>query len=344
MRRDARPAEVDQVIAAIEASGARPARLAREGRILIGILGGEAAAETARWEALPGVEALLPLTTPFPLASREWQPQPTVVRLPGGLDIGDGGLIVMAGPCAIEDEAQVLATAHAVRAAGATVFRAGVWKPRTSPYAFQGVGEPGLALLARVRAETGLRVITEALDVEGLARVAEAVDIVQIGSRSMQNYALLRAAGRIGRPVLLKRGASATVTELLLSAEYILAAGNPDVILCERGIRGFDHSTRNTLDLSAIPVVKHLSHLPIIADPSHGTGHRHLVPAMARAAVAAGADGLMVEVHPDPDRALSDGEQSLDPAAFATLMREVKAVATALGRPVIAPDRVAVGA
>lgn len=277
----------------------------------------------------------------FPLAARAAHPAGSVVRLAEGIAIGDGRIVVIAGPCAVEDERQVMAAAHAVREAGATIFRAGAWKPRTSPYAFQGLGAPALDLLRRVRQETGLLVVTEAMDEDALTLAAEAVDIVQIGSRNMQNFSLLRAAGRLRRPVLLKRGAAATIPELLLAAEYILAEGNPDVILCERGIRGFGNTTRNTLDLSAIPAVKQLSHLPILADPSHGTGHRDFVPAMARAAVAAGADGIMIEVHPSPDTALSDGDQSLGPAAFAALMTELRPLGEALGRPLVASQTAA---
>lgn len=276
-----------------------------------------------------------PPTDGFPLAARAARPGGSVVHLRDGLAIGDGRVVIIAGPCAVEDERQVMAAAHAVREAGATIFRAGAWKPRTSPYAFQGLGAPALELLRRVRQETGLLVVTEAMDEDALTLAAEAVDIVQIGSRNMQNFSLLRAAGRLRRPVLLKRGAAATIPELLLAAEYILAEGNPDVILCERGIRGFGDTTRNTLDLSAIPAVKQLSHLPILADPSHGTGHRDFVPAMARAAVAAGADGVMLEVHPSPATAMSDGEQSLDPAAFAALMAELRPLGDALGRPLL---------
>lgn len=272
-------------------------------------------------------------TRDFPLAARAANPGGTVVHLPGGLAIGGGRPVVIAGPCAVEGEAQVLAAAVAVRQAGATMFRAGAWKPRTSPHAFQGLGAPALDLLRRVRQETGLLVVTEVMDEHGLAQGAEVADLLQIGSRNMQNFSLLRAAGRLRRPVLLKRGPAATVPELLMAAEYLLAEGNPEVVLCERGIRGFDSSTRNTLDLSAIPLVRQLSHLPIVADPSHGTGRRELVPAMARAALAAGADGLMIEVHPDPATARSDGPQSLDPGQFAALMDELRTLATALGRP-----------
>jgi 3-deoxy-7-phosphoheptulonate synthase len=272
----------------------------------------------------------------FPLAARAAHPAGSVVHLRDGLAIGDGRVVIIAGPCAVEDERQIMAAAHAVRDASATIFRAGAWKPRTSPYTFQGLGVPALKLLRRVRQETGLLVVTEAMDEDALTLAAEAVDIVQIGSRNMQNFSLLRAAGRLRRPVLLKRGAAATIPELLLAAEYILAEGNPDVILCERGIRGFGNTTRNTLDLSAIPAVKQLSHLPILADPSHGTGHRDFVPAMARAAVAAGADGVMIEVHPSPDTARSDGDQSLDPAAFAALMADLRPLGDAIGRPLLA--------
>jgi 3-deoxy-7-phosphoheptulonate synthase len=269
--------------------------------------------------------------------SREWQAESTIVRLPGGLTIGGDVVVVMAGPCSVESERQILAAARAVREAGATVLRAGAFKPRSSPYSFQGLGPAGLALLARAREETGLLIVTEAMDAEGLEQVVEVADIVQLGARNMQNYSLLKHAGRCGKPILLKRGLSATIQELLLSAEYILAEGNRQVILCERGIRSFDQSTRNLFDLSAIAVVHGLSHLPIVADPSHGTGHRDMVIPMARAAVAAGADGLLVEVHPTPDRALSDGAQSLYPEQFERMMKEVRLIAEAIGRRVAEP-------
>jgi 3-deoxy-7-phosphoheptulonate synthase len=264
--------------------------------------------------------------------SREWKPDSTVVRLPGGLSIGGEDVVVMAGPCSVESERQILDAAHAVREAGATVLRAGAFKPRSSPYSFQGLGRAGLRLLAKARAETGLLIVTEAMDAEGLDHVLEVADIVQVGARNMQNYSLLKQVGRARKPILLKRGLSATIQELLLSAEYILAEGNPDVILCERGVRGFDTATRNLFDLSAVPVVHGLSHLPIVADPSHGTGHRDMVIPMARAAVAAGADGLLVEVHPTPDRALSDGAQSLYPEQFERLMRDIRLIVEAIGR------------
>ncbi|MFL5516276.1 MAG: 3-deoxy-7-phosphoheptulonate synthase, partial [Gemmatimonadales bacterium] len=246
-------------------------------------------------------------------------------------------VVVMAGPCSVESERQILDAARAVREAGATVLRAGAFKPRSSPYAFQGLGQAGLRLLARARDETGLLIVTEAMDAEGLDQVIEVADIVQIGARNMQNYSLLKHAGRCGKPILLKRGLSATIQELLLSAEYILAEGNRRVILCERGVRSFDQATRNLFDLSAVAVVHGLSHLPIVADPSHGTGHRDMVIPMARAAVAAGADGLLVEVHPTPDRALSDGAQSLYPEQFERMMKEVRLIAEAIGRRVAEP-------
>jgi 3-deoxy-7-phosphoheptulonate synthase len=278
------------------------------------------------------VDEVIQITRPWRMVSREWRPEPTVVALPGGRSIGGPEVLVIAGPCSVESEAQIFATARSVQAAGAGALRAGAFKPRTSPYAFQGLGRAGLELLAAVRRETGLLIVTEAMDEEGLEQVAAVADIVQIGARNMQNYALLKRAGRCGKPVLLKRGMSAGLADLLLSAEYVLSEGNPDVILCERGIRGPDPSTRNLLDLSAIPAVKSLSHLPILADPSHGTGKRALVPAMARAAVAAGADGLLIEVHAHPDEALSDGAQSLYPEQFALLMEELRGIAGVIGR------------
>jgi 3-deoxy-7-phosphoheptulonate synthase len=286
------------------------------------------------------VVEILHVTKPYKQVSREWKPESTVVRLPGGLRIGGEEVVVMAGPCSVESEEQILAAARAVRAAGATVLRAGAFKPRSSPYSFQGLGRKGLELLVQAREETGLLIVTEAMDTEGLELVAEVADIIQLGARNMQNYSLLKQVGRQQKPVLLKRGLSATIQELLLSAEYILAEGNPNVILCERGVRGFDSSTRNLFDLSAIAVVHGLSHLPIVADPSHGTGHRDMVTPMARAAVAAGADGLLIEVHPQPDRALSDGAQSLYPDQFTRLMAEARLIAEAIGRRIAQPAEV----
>jgi 3-deoxy-7-phosphoheptulonate synthase len=267
------------------------------------------------------------------MVAREWRPDPTVVPIGGAL-LGGGAIPVIAGPCSVESEAQIFATARAVRAAGATAFRAGAFKPRTSPYAFQGLGVPGLELLAAVRRETGLPIVTEALDEAGLERVAELADVIQIGARNMQNFALLKLAGRARKPVLLKRGMAAAVSDLLLSAEYVLTEGNPNVILCERGIRGGPGAAGTVFDLNAIPVLKNLSHLPVVADPSHATGRRALVPAAARAALAAGADGLLIEVHVDPETALSDGAQSLYPEQFGLLMDELRGIARAIGRTV----------
>jgi 3-deoxy-7-phosphoheptulonate synthase len=269
-------------------------------------------------------------------ASRDFQPTNTVIEV-GAVRIGGPEFVVMAGPCTVETRDQLLSTADAVAASGAAVLRGGAYKPRTSPYAFQGLGEDGLVLLAEARRRTGLPVITEAMQPGEVERVARFADIVQIGARNMQNFPLLKEVGRIGNPVMLKRGLSATIDEWLMAAEYILAEGNPNVILCERGIRTFETATRNTFDLSAIPVIKRRSHLPVIADPSHATGHRYLVEPMALAASAAGADGLIVEVHPDPEIALCDGPQSLTPPSFTQMMRSLDRIAAAAERPLWKP-------
>jgi 3-deoxy-7-phosphoheptulonate synthase len=337
MRHGATEDEVRVVVATIEELGYEARPMPGRQRTTVGLVGNDGRVDGSRIAALPGVAELIHVTKPYKQVSREWRSEPTVVRLAGGVTIGGPGLAVMAGPCSVESESQILEAARAVRAAGATILRGGAFKPRSSPYSFQGLGPEGLRLLALARAETGLLIVTEAMDAEQLDLVVEVADIVQIGARNMQNYSLLKSAGRCGKPVLLKRGLSATVQDLLLSAEYILAEGNPDVILCERGLRAFDSVTRNLFDLSAIPVVHHLSHLPIVADPSHGTGRRDMVIPMARAAVAAGADGLLIEVHPAPERALSDGVQSLDPVQFATLMREARVIAEAIGRSIPVP-------
>ncbi|HET7041935.1 MAG TPA: 3-deoxy-7-phosphoheptulonate synthase, partial [Gemmatimonadales bacterium] len=337
MRHDATEEDVRGVVAVIEEMGYQARPMPGRQRTTVGVVGNDGRVDGDRLAALSGVFECLHVTPPYKQASREWKQEPTVVRLPGGLSIGGEDVVVMAGPCSVENEKQILASAHAVRDAGATILRGGAYKPRSSPYSFQGLGLPGLKLLAKAREETGLLIVTEAMDPEGAELVAEHADIIQIGARNMQNYSLLKKAGKLKKPVLLKRGLSATIQEFLLSAEYVLAEGNPDVILCERGIRSFDSQTRNLFDLSAIPVVKKLSHLPIVADPSHGTGLREFVPPMARAAVAAGADGLLVEVHPNPDRALSDGAQTLAPEQFDKMMREVKAIAEVIGRRVAEP-------
>jgi len=337
MAHDATEEQILRVCDAIQEMGYQARPMPGRQRTTVGLVGNDGRVDGSRISALPGVQEVLHVTKPYKQVSREWRNDPTIVRLPGGLAIGGEDVVVMAGPCSVESERQILAAAEAVRESGATVLRAGAFKPRSSPYSFQGLGLEGLRLLARAREETGLLIVTEAMDPEGADQVAEVADIIQIGARNMQNYSLLKKVGRLPRPVLLKRGLSATIQELLLSAEYILAEGNPNVILCERGVRGFDSATRNLFDLSAIPVVKALSHLPILADPSHGTGHRDMVIPMARAAVAAGADGLLVEVHPHPDRALSDGAQSLYPEQFARLMKETRLITEAIGRRIAAP-------
>ncbi len=329
--------DIQRVIETIEEMGYGARPIPGKQRTAIGLVGNDGGVDAGRLEALPGVQQVIQVTRPYKQVSREWREEATVVELPNGTRIGAGEVVFMAGPCSVESEHQIITAAHQVRDAGATILRGGAFKPRSSPYAFQGLGVPGLELLAKARAETGLAVVTEALEPDLVETVAEYADIVQIGARNMQNYPLLRRAGRCGKPVLLKRGMAATINELLLAAEYILSEGNPNVILCERGVRSFDDHTRNLLDLTAIPVVKSLSHLPIIADPSHGTGLRAKVVPMARAAVAAGADGLMIEVHPDPDHALSDGAQSLYPEQFVELREQVGIIAEAIGRRLVKP-------
>ncbi|MBI4502231.1 MAG: 3-deoxy-7-phosphoheptulonate synthase [Gemmatimonadetes bacterium] len=329
--------QVNRVVRTIEELGYQARPMPGAQRTAVGLVGNDGRVDSSRLSALPGVKEIIHVTQPYKQVSREWKQETTRVTLPGGLVIGGDEVVVIAGPCSVESEVQLITAARQVRAAGASILRGGAFKPRTSPYAFQGLGLKGLELLAKAREETGLLIVTEAMDIEGVDAVAEHADIIQIGARNMQNFSLLKHAGRVGKPVLLKRGMAATITELLLSAEYLLAEGNHQVILCERGIRGFDPATRNVLDLTAIPVVQSLSHLPIIADPSHGTGRRDKVIPMARAAVASGADGIMVEVHPEPDRALSDGDQSLYPHQFTELMRQVEMIAEAIGRKIAQP-------
>ncbi|HEX8359200.1 MAG TPA: 3-deoxy-7-phosphoheptulonate synthase [Longimicrobium sp.] len=337
MRHDATSDDIQNVVRTMEELGYEARPMPGKQRTAIGLVGNDGKVNSDRLESLPGVMEVIHVSQPYKQVSREWRDEPTVITLDNGTRIGGDEVVVMAGPCAVESEAQILSIARRLRDAGATILRAGAFKPRTSPYAFQGLGEPGLKLLARAREETGMAIVTEAVDAESLDLVAEHADMIQIGARNMQNFSLLRRAGRSGKPILLKRGMAATVKDLLMSAEYILAEGNGQVILCERGVKGFDTHTRNLLDLTAIPVVKSLSHLPIIADPSHGTGLRAKVIPMARAAVAAGADGLMIEVHPDPERAMSDGAQSLYPDQFDTLMEQIGTIAEAIGREMAEP-------
>jgi 3-deoxy-7-phosphoheptulonate synthase len=303
-------------------------------RTAVGLVGNDGRVDASRIEALPGVAQIIHVTQPYKQVSREWRAENTVVELAPGVTVGGDSVIVIGGPCSVESEEQILAAARIVKAAGGNALRGGAFKPRSSPYSFQGLGEKGLKLLARAREATGLPIVTEAMDSEGAHLVAEMADCIQIGARNMQNYSLLKTVGKMKKPVLLKRGMAATINDMLLSAEYILAEGNENVILCERGVRSFDPAARNMLDLTAIPIVHRLSHLPIIADPSHGTGLRDKVIPMARAAVAAGADGVIIEVHPEPDKALSDGAQSLYPDQFAQLVVELRAVAAAIGRSI----------
>ncbi|MEX2467662.1 MAG: 3-deoxy-7-phosphoheptulonate synthase [Gemmatimonadota bacterium] len=337
MKHNATSDQIESVVGTIKEMGYDARAIPGEQRTAVGLIGNDGRVDSARLEGLDGVLEVIPVTQPYKQVSREWREDDTIITLENGTVIGGSDIVLMAGPCAVESEEQILGIAATLRDAGATILRGGAFKPRTSPYSFQGLGEEGLRLLARARDETGMAIVTEALDVAGVDLVAEYGDIVQIGARNMQNYPLLRRAGQVGKPVLLKRGLSATIDELLLAAEYLLAEGNEQVILCERGVRSFDNHTRNLLDLTAIPVVKGLSHLPIIADPSHGTGLRAKVIPMARAAVAAGADGLMIEVHPDPPRAMSDGAQSLFPDQFSELMEQIRVIARAIGRDLGAP-------
>ena len=337
MQHGATEAEIRRVVTTIEEMGYQARPMPGAQRTAVGLVGNDGKVDASRLEALPGVLEIIHVTQPYKQVSREWKAENTVIRFPSGVAIGGDDIVMMAGPCSVESESQILETAHAVRDAGAVILRGGAFKPRTSPYSFQGLGKKGLELLAKAREETGLLIVTEAMDAEGIDLIARYGDIIQIGARNMQNYSLLKHAGRIGKPVLLKRGISATITEMLLSAEYILAEGNAQVILCERGIRGFDTATRFVFDLTAIPLVQKLSHLPIVADPSHATGLRAKVTPMARAAIAAGADGLLIEVHPAPDRALSDGAQSLAPDQFVELMRQCRAIAEVIGRRIAEP-------
>lgn len=303
-------------------------------RTVIGAIGEERmSVKLETVQMLPGVSEIVPIQKPYKLVSREFIAEDTVVGVTSSLFIGAGKPVaVIAGPCSVESREQILEVAEKVKRAGAVALRGGAFKPRTSPYSFQGLGEEGLKLLKEAKEKTGLPIVTEVLDVRDVTLITRYADVIQIGARNMQNFTLLREVGKTGKPVLLKRGAGSTIEELLMSAEYILSEGNRNVILCERGIRTLETYTRNTLDLSAVPVIKKLSHLPVIVDPSHGTGKWDLVPAMAKAAVAAGADGLLIEVHPCPDEALSDGPQSLKPDTFARLMEELKLIAQAVGR------------
>ena len=338
MKHNASEPEVRGVVEAIEDMGYLARSMPGKQRTTVGLMGNDGRVDSTRIQGLPGVLEIISVTKPYKQVSREWRDVDTIVELGGGIRFGGVEVPIIAGPCAVEGEDQILDIAHQLKDMGASLLRGGAFKPRTSPYSWQGLGEEGLKMLARAKEATGLAIVTEALEPDRVGLVAEYADVIQIGARNMQNYPLLRRAGQCGKPVLLKRGMAATLTELLLAAEYLLAEGNDQVILCERGVRSFDNHTRNLLDLTAIPVVKSLSHLPIIADPSHGTGIRDKVIPMARAAVAVGADGLMVEVHPSPPEALSDGAQSLYPNQFSELMDQIRVIAKAIDRSVREPS------
>jgi 3-deoxy-7-phosphoheptulonate synthase len=335
MQSNATEEQVRAVCGRIESLGYRAHPMPGAGRTAIGITGNSGAVETGSLDSMPGVVECIPVSKPYKLVSRDLKPENTVVRIPtpsGEVSFGGKAVGMVAGPCAIETREQAFTIAERIRASGARLFRGGAYKPRTSPYSFQGMGEEGLKILAEVRDKFGLGVITEAIDNESLDLVEKYADVIQIGARNMQNFSLLKRAGRARKPVLLKRGMSATLDEFLMAAEYIMSEGNYNVILCERGVRTFTDHTRNTLDLSVVPAVQRLSHLPIVVDPSHGTGRRNKVLPLSRAAVAVGADGILVEVHHDPARALSDGPQSILPEEFSQLMREARDIAAVLGR------------
>ena len=334
MHSDALQEQIDQVILRVEANNLT-AHLSRgTERTIIGAIGDGRPVNRDLFTLLPGVDRVVPISRPYKLASREFSPENTTFKLDGAV-IGGPGIVIIAGPCSVESRSQTLEIAHAVREAGATALRGGAYKPRTSPYSFQGLGEQGLEILAEAREATGLPIVTEVTAPELVPMVASYADVLQVGARNMQNFALLHAVGESQHPVLLKRGMSATVEELLMAAEYILSEGNRRVILCERGIRTFETATRNTTDINAIPVLKELTHLPVLLDPSHSTGYWQYVMAVACAGIAAGADGLIVEVHTHPEQALSDGGQSLKPERFADLVTRTRAIAQAVGRSTV---------
>jgi 3-deoxy-7-phosphoheptulonate synthase len=343
MRKGHTEQELTDILKRLEEVGLSGHTIVGVERTVVGVVGQVYPELADDLETMPGVDDIVPISKPYKLASREFKPDNTAIKV-GNVVIGGGRTVVMAGPCAVESEEQLMATAQAVKAAGAHILRGGAFKPRTSPYTFRGLEEKGLQILKAAREETGLPVITEVMTVRDVELVARYADILQIGARNVQNFFLLEEVGRVGKPVLLKRGFASTVEDWLLSAEYIISQGNREVILCERGIRTFETATRNTMDLSAIPLVKRLSHLPVVSDPSHGTGKWYLVEPMAMASIAAGADGLLVEVHPNPDRALSDGAESLTFENFRRLMERAKAVSEALGRPLAEPSASRAGA
>lgn len=331
MSTEATEIEIDEVLAKIDTLGFTPHTSRGAERTVIGVVGNNPINARDTFMVMDGVDRIVPISRPYKLASREFIPENSSFPL-DGVQMGGDGVVLIAGPCAVEDRNQILETALACQEAGAHALRGGAFKPRTSPYAFQGLGEKALEMMAEVREITGMPIVTEAMSPEQVPLIAKYANVIQIGARNMQNYSLLNAAGESQIPVLLKRGMSATIEELLMAAEYILSHGNRKVILCERGIRTFETSTRNTTDINAIPVLKSLTHLPVILDPSHATGQWQYVTAVARAGVAAGADGLIIEVHPNPEKAMSDGGQSLKPEKFATLVRQIRGIAEAVGR------------
>lgn len=333
MRTTATRNQIDEVVKIVQANGLRAHLSTGEERTIIGAIGDGRPVQKEQFFHLPGVDRVVPISRPYKLASREFSPANSIFNL-DGIQIGGENIVIIAGPCSVESRSQLMEVAEAVREAGAQALRGGAYKPRTSPYSFQGLGETALEILAEARQATGLPIVTEVMAIEQIPLLIRYADVLQIGARNMQNYSLLHAVGESQHPVLLKRGMSATVEELLMAAEYILSHGNRRVILCERGIRTFETATRNTTDINAIPVLKSMTHLPVLLDPSHSTGYWEYVTAIARAGVAAGADGLLVEVHPDPAAAYSDGGQSLKPERFAELVRQIRGVAQAVGRSV----------
>jgi 3-deoxy-7-phosphoheptulonate synthase len=332
MQEKATEEEIQQVLARMVEIGFNVHRTTGTQQTVLAGVGQPASFDVQDFQVMAGVAEAHRITSPYKLAGRGFRPQGTVVRFPNGVTVGGEEVMVMAGPCSVESSEQIFTAAKQVRAAGAKFLRGGAFKPRSSPYSFQGMGLEGLQLLREVGDETGLLIVSEVMEISQIELMLPYVDCFQVGARNMQNFNLLRELGLVRKPILLKRGIAATIEEVLLSAEYILSGGNYDVMLCERGIRTYETYTRNTMDISAIPVLKHLSHLPVLGDPSHGTGRRDMVPAMARASVAAGCDGLLMEVHPNPDKAISDGAQSLFPEQFAKLMGELRIIATAVGR------------
>lgn len=332
MKQGATPAQIDAVCEWIRDKGYTPTPMPGAQRTAVGLVGNDGRVDGSPLEDFAGVAEIIYVSNPYKQVSREWKAETTIVEIAPGVRFGGTEVPIIAGPCSVENENQILSAARQVKAAGAVALRGGAFKPRSSPYSFQGMGLEGLKLLALAKKETGLPIVTEAMDEAGAEMVAEYADMIQIGARNMQNYSLLKVAGKLKKPVLLKRGMAATIQDLLLSAEYLLAEGNTNVVLCERGLRSFDTTSRNLFDLTAIPVVQQLSHLPIVADPSHGTGRRDKVLPMSRAAIAAGADGVIIEVHPTPEKAMSDGAQSQTPAQFADTVVQLRKVADAIGR------------